>query len=172
MRTDLAVREAHVGEADLLRSLLCRAFGEYEGRLNPPSGVHRETSSSLAERLRRGGALVCEVGAVAVGCAFYEPGASFLYVGRVGVVPASRGTGIGALLLDAAERRAADYGFTRVRLNVRIALQRLRAYYEARGYVPIACHAHAGHPSPTYVEMEKDLSCATLGNTRAARRPS
>jgi GNAT superfamily N-acetyltransferase len=158
MQAKLMVREAHVGDADLLRSLLCRAFGEYEGRLDPPSGAHCETSSSLAERIRRGGALVCGSGTVAVGCAFYEPAAGFLYVGRFGVVPECRGTGIGAMLLEAAERRAAYYGFTRVRLNVRIALEGLRAYYEAHGYAAIAYHAHAGYASPTYVEMEKELS--------------
>jgi GNAT superfamily N-acetyltransferase len=158
MNAEPTVREAHVGDADLLRSLLRRAFGEYEGRLEPPSGVHAETSSSLGERVRRGGALVCETGTVAVGCAFYEPGAGFLYVGRFGVIPEHRGTGIGALLLEAAERRAAYYGFTRVRLNVRIPLEGLRAYYEAHGYAPIASHAHAGYAAPTYVEMEKALS--------------
>jgi GNAT superfamily N-acetyltransferase len=158
MKAELTVREAHAGDADLLHNLLCRAFGEYEGRLDPPSGVHLETSSSLAERLRRGGALVCEAGTAAVGCAFYEPGAGFLYVGRFGVVPERRGTGIGALLLEAAERHAPGYGFTTVRLNVRIALEGLRAYYEARGYAPIAYHAHVGYASPTYVEMEKELS--------------
>jgi GNAT superfamily N-acetyltransferase len=158
MKAQLTVREAHVGDADLLRGLLSRAFGEYDGCLDPPSGVHFETSASLAERIRRGGALVCELGSVAVGCAFYEPGAGFLYVGRFGVVPECRGTGIGALLLAEAERHAASYGFTRVRLNVRIALEGLRAYYEGQGYAPIAYHAHAGHASPTYVEMEKNLS--------------
>ena len=101
---------------------------------------------------------MCETDAVAVGCAFYEPGAGFLSVGRFGVVPEQRGTGIGARLLEAAERRARSYGFTRVRLNVRIALEGLRAYYEAHGYAPIAYHAHTGYASPTYVEMEKDLS--------------
>jgi GNAT superfamily N-acetyltransferase len=157
MTAGLTVREARAEDADLLRDLLLRAFGEYEGRLDPPSGVEHETAASLAERMGRGGALVCEAGAVPVGCAFYEPGAGFLYVGRFGVLPEQRRTGIGALLLAEAERRAARYGFTRVRLNVRLALEGLRAYYQGHGYAPIACHAHAGYASPTYVEMEKVL---------------
>ena len=95
MMAKLTVREAHVADADLVRGHLYRAFGEYDGRLDPPSGAHRETSSSLAGRIRRGGALVCEAGAVAVGCAFYEPAAGFLYVGRFGVVPEYRGRGVG-----------------------------------------------------------------------------
>jgi GNAT superfamily N-acetyltransferase len=157
---DLTVREAHAGDAELLQGLLARAFGEYAGRLDPPSGAHAETPASLAARIGRGGALVCEAGVAAVGCAFYEPRAGFLYVGRFGVIPERRRAGIGALLLEAAEQRAARYGFTRVRLEVRLPLAGLRAYYQARGYAPIAYHAHAGYAAPTYVELEKALALA------------
>jgi len=50
----LMIREAQIEDADLLRSLLHRSFGEYDGRLDPPSAVHLETTASLGERIERG----------------------------------------------------------------------------------------------------------------------
>ncbi len=57
------------------------------------------------------------------------------------------------------QRRALDgaLGFARVRLGVRVALGKLRANSEARGYVPIAFRSHVGYTEATYVEMEKAL---------------
>jgi GNAT superfamily N-acetyltransferase len=157
MDTEPSVREARSDETGRLLDILLRAYREYEGRLDPPSGVHSETVASVEERLVEGGALVCEVGRTAAGCVFYAPKAEYLYVGRLAVLPAYRGRGIGGVLLRAAERRAGELGFTRVRLGVRLALEKLRAYYEARGYVPVAFRSHAGYTEATYVEMEKVL---------------
>ena len=39
MNADLIVREAHGDAVELLRDILVRAFREYEGRLDPPSGA-------------------------------------------------------------------------------------------------------------------------------------
>ncbi len=157
MSTEPRVREAHSGDADLLHDILVRAFSEYEGRLDPPSGVHAETIDSVKDRVNEGGALICEAGGVVAGCVFYAPQAGYLYVGRLAVVPEYRRRGIGDLLLQAAERRAAEFGLSHVRLGVRLALGTLRAYYEARGYVPNAFRSHAGYTEATYVEMEKAL---------------
>jgi ribosomal protein S18 acetylase RimI-like enzyme len=155
--TEPRVREARSDEAGLLLDILLRAYREYEGRLDPPSGVHLETMASIGDKLKEGGALVCEVGGTVAGCVFYAPKAEYLYVGRLAVLPEYRRRGIGDLLLRASERRAGELGFTRVRLGVRLALAGLRAYYEARGYVPIAFRSHAGYTEATYVEMEKAL---------------
>jgi GNAT superfamily N-acetyltransferase len=157
MNTEPTVREARSDEAPLLHEILVRAFREYEGRLDPPSGVHAETPASIGRKLCEGGALVCEEGVVIAGCVFYTPKVDHLYVGRLAVLPAHRQHGIGGLLLQAAERRAAEL-LPRVRLGVRIPLAKLRAYYQARGYVPIAFRSHLGYAEPTYVEMEKNVA--------------
>jgi GNAT superfamily N-acetyltransferase len=101
--------------------------------------------------------LVCDVGGHLVGCAFCRPEDTHLYVGRFGVIPAWRSTGVGAMLLAAAERRARDLEYSRTRLSVRIGLDELRRYYERRGYAVIAHLTHEGYPGPTYVQMEKLL---------------
>ena len=163
MSTETRVREAGRQEAGLLQSILRRAFSEYEGRLDPPSGVHSETVASIENKLQEGGALVCEAGGVVVGCIFYAPRTGYLYVGRLAVLPEYRRHGIGDLLLQAVERRAAELDLSHVRLGVRLVLGKLRAYYAARGYVPIAFRSHAGYAEPTYVEMERP--CATTRRT-------
>jgi len=157
MNVEPIVRDAHDEDVERLRDVLVRAFREYEGRLDPPSGVHSETVASLASRLKEGGALICEADGIAAGSIFYAPKAGYLYVGRLGVIPECRGRGIGDMLLRAAERRAGELGLSRVRLGVRLSLGALRAYYEARGYVSIALGRHAGYTEATYVEMEKVL---------------
>ena len=157
MNAELTVREARGDEAGRLHDLLLRAYREYEGHLDPPSGVHAETVASVRSKMNEGGALVCEEDGVIAGCVFYAPKADYLYVGRLAVVPRYRRRGIGDLLLRAAERRADDLGLPRIRLGVRLALGKLRTYYEARGYVPIAFRSHAGYAETTYIEMEKVL---------------
>lgn len=160
--TEPRIREARSEEVEMLRDILVRALSEYEARLDPPSGVHSETIASLASKLKEGGALICEAGGGVVGCVFYAPRADHLYVGRLAVIPEYRRRGIGDLLLRAVERRAGELGVPCVRLGVRIALGKLRAYYEARGYVPIVFHSHAGYTEATYVEMEKALNHRAL----------
>ncbi len=157
MDAEPRVREARSDEAGLLHDLLLRAFREYEGRLDPPSGVHAESVASVRTKMEEGGALVCEVEGVIAGCVFCAPKAGYLYVGRLAVLPEYRRRGLGDFLLRAAEQRARALGLPRVRLGVRLALEGLRAYYEARGYVPIAFRSHAGYTEATYVEMEKAL---------------
>lgn len=157
MSTEPRLREAHSDDAGLLHDILMRAFSEYAGRLDPPSGVHSETIASVRKKLHEGGPLICEVGGEVAGCVFYAPKAGYLYVGRLAVVPEYRRRGIGDLLLRAAERRATELGLSHVRLGVRLALGKLRAYYEARGYIPIAFGSHAGYTDATYVEVEKPL---------------
>jgi predicted N-acetyltransferase YhbS len=151
------VRDAREDEGALLHEILVRAFDEYRGRLDPPSGVHAETVASIARKLREGGALICEEEGVAVGCVFLEPRTHHLYVGRLAVLPEHRRRGLGGLLLAAAERHAVARGLPRVRLAVRVPLASLRDFYQARGYVPVAFRSHEGYAQATYVEMEKLL---------------
>lgn len=157
MTTGYVVQRAQAGDAALLQQLVVRAFSEYEGRLDPPSGATRETVPSIAGKLRDGGAFVCRQGEVAVGCVFFEPMEDHLYIGRLAVPPEHRKRGIGDLLLDAAERHAAQIPLPCIRLKVRLVLEELHAYYGARGYVQIGLHSHDGYAQPTQVEMEKRL---------------
>ena len=157
MTVGLEVRNAHAGDATALHLLLARAFAEYEGRLDPPSGANAETPASIARKLGEGGAFICSEGEALVGCVFYAPKNDHLYVGRLSVTPGHRKRGIGDLLLHTAERHATTLGLPSVRIGVRLVLETLRAYYTARGYASIGLRCHEGYTQPTFVEMEKRL---------------
>jgi predicted N-acetyltransferase YhbS len=72
------------------------------------------------------------------GCPWYErPGVSSF--GQFAVEPALQKTGIGAALMDAVERRAAETGADEIALDTAEGAHHLIAYYERRGY------RHVGH---------------------------
>ena len=56
-------------------------------------------------------------------------------LGRMAVSRAARGQGVGALLLEEADRVAADHGADRILLHAQVAA---RGVYDRAGYVPVS----------------------------------
>jgi GNAT superfamily N-acetyltransferase len=158
-----ALREAVPADAPEIARVLHLAFQEHEGKLDPPSGVHKETPESLAERMGKGGAVVvtADDGAL-VGAGFYEWRDDYAYIGRVGTLPAHRRAGLGTAILKAAEERARAKGYVRARLATRVHWAELRRYYESKGYRAVGYGTHPGKTLPTWVDLEKDLARAEL----------
>jgi ribosomal protein S18 acetylase RimI-like enzyme len=152
------LREATEADAESLAALVREAFEEYRGRLDPPSGAHGETPEGVRDRLRSVRAALALASEGPAGCVFYETEEGRVYLSRLAVRPAYRGRGLGRTLIEYVEGRARAVGLRCVRLGVRIALARQRAYYERLGYRPVEARAHAGYPEPTYLLMEKPLS--------------
>lgn len=151
----LILRDATVADLPTLLALVHRAFEEYQGRLDPPSGAHHETEATLRRALEIGFAVLADVDAEPVGCVVCHREGDHVYLGRLSVLPAFRRHGIGAALTDEVERRAWAMGARAVQLGVRTALPAQRAYYERRGYRVVRLEAHPGYPAPTYAVMEK-----------------
>jgi len=154
-----ALRDAVPADAHLVARLLHLAFQEHDGKLDPPSGVHKETAESLAARMGKGGAIVvtADDGAI-VACGFYEWREGYAYVGRLGTHPAHRRAGLGGAILKAAEEQARAKGYARARLATRVHWTELRRYYESRGYRAVGFGTHEGRTWPTWVDLEKDLA--------------
>jgi hypothetical protein len=51
--------EATYDDIPTLVTLIHTAFEEYRGRLEPPSGAHRETAQSIGTYLQQGHAVLC-----------------------------------------------------------------------------------------------------------------
>lgn len=154
---NLTVRRAVDADAPALVDLLHRAFQQYSGVLDPPSGVHAETIATVRSKMSTGTWLLVERGRMPVGCVWYEPRGDYVYLGRLSVPPEFRGQGIANALLDAVEQQARGSGISSIRLAVRIVLDRMRAAYERRGYRVFEYETHPGYAEPTYVIMEKVL---------------
>jgi GNAT superfamily N-acetyltransferase len=151
------LRPAEPDDAPQLRRIVVAAFAQYEGRLDPPSGALAESEDSLRAKVVDGGAWLCLQGDESIGCAFFAPRADHLYLGRLAVLPAWRGRGVGELLLERVEAVAREQGLVSVQLGVRLALTGLRAWYEARGYTLLEERSHAGYAWPTIAQLIKRL---------------
>lgn len=151
------LRDATFKDVSAILGVLQAAFEEYRGRLDPPSGVHDETSETIRKKLSTGSAVVAEVGGDMIGCVFYVLEGSCLDLGRLAVLPRYRRHGVGRALVEYVEDRARALNVAYVELGVRLALPHLRVYYEALGYRSIRYGAHEGYTEPTYVILAKDV---------------
>ena len=132
--SDIEIHLAGPDEAAAIVELLHSAFQEYVGVLDPPSGVHKETVAGVRERIKTAHWVLAERDGTPVSCVMYENHGDYIYLGRLGVPPALRGSGIGSALIDYVEARALAEGVTRVQLSVRLVLEDNRAMYKRRGY--------------------------------------
>ena len=155
--TQFTVRTATADDATTIVAIMHAAFQEYQGVLDPPSGVHKESAETIRLKMERARWFLADADERTVGCVMVEPRDGYMYLGRLAVLPAYRGQGIGAHLMDRVEAYARELGFTRVRLGVRLVLADMRAAYERRGYVFAETHTHEGYAEPTYVILEKSL---------------
>ena len=153
----MVLREATYDDIPTLVSLIHTAFEEYRGRLEPPSGAHRETAQSIGIYLQQGRAVLALLNDRAVGCVCYHQEGEHVYFGRLSVLPAFRQHGVGRALVTYVEQQAKALGAQRVQLGMRIALPHLQAYYARLGYRVVRYEAHAGYTEPTSVVMEKQV---------------
>lgn len=151
------IRAAEPAEADIIVSLIHRAFAQYRDRLVPPSAALSETRDSITALMARGRVLLAKVNGMAVGCVAVEDKGDCIYVGRLAVEPSARGRKLGLALMDAAETEARLMGGKRLRLDCRLSLTENRAFFGVLGFAEGAHRCHAGFTEPTYVELEKIL---------------
>lgn len=140
-----------------LLALIRAGFAAMEGRIDPPSSMHRLTAAAIARQAREGEVWV--IGAPEpLGCVFLTARADALYLGKLAVAPSHRGRGLGRALVAAAEARAAELGLPAVELETRIELCENHALFGALGYARTAETAHPGFARPTSVTMRKEIA--------------
>ncbi len=152
-----ALREAATADIPAALAVLHAAFEEYQGRIDPPSGVHRETVESLATAMETGRLILAELDATLAGCVLYRADSDHIYFGRLAVLPAYRRRGVAGALIAYVEQRGRELNLPHVRLGVRVALPELRDRYLRMGYRLVEARRHEGYAEPTYLIMEKSL---------------
>ena len=80
------------------------------------------------------------------------------YLGKLAVLPACQGRGVGRRLLEAAERHAVRAGKPVIELQTRVELTANHRAFRALGFVETGRTAHPGYDRPTSVTMRKRLA--------------
>jgi ribosomal protein S18 acetylase RimI-like enzyme len=133
------------------------AFGEYRGVLEPPSGALALDARGVRDLMELGGILACESEGRIVACVFHSTHPDHVYLGRLAVLPAFRGRGLGPRLVAEVEALAVAAGRGRVRLGVRLVLPRNRTFFERLGYREVGLDSHEGMTVPTFAWLEKRI---------------
>jgi ribosomal protein S18 acetylase RimI-like enzyme len=149
------IRPADAAEAARIAQVIRSAFGQYRGVLEPPSGALALHAGAVRELMKLGGILACECDARIVACVFHRTHADHVYLGRLSVLPAFRGRGLGVRLVAEVEALAVTAGRDRVRVGVRLSLPRNREFFERLGYREVGLDSHTGSPIPTFAWLEK-----------------
>ncbi|OBY26633.1 GNAT family N-acetyltransferase [Leisingera sp. JC1] len=135
--------------------LIQRSFAFMEGRIDPPSSMHRLTLAALQEQCRRGE--VWAIGTPPAACVFLTPRPDCLYLGKLAVDGNHRGTGLARALVKLAAARAKALSLPVLRLQTRVELTENHAAFARMGFRKTGETAHPGFTRPTSVTMEKEV---------------
>lgn len=137
---------------DLL-ALIKNAFSYMEGRVNPPSSMHRLTVQNIEEKANSSDLLLAWEGSRLVGCVFANELDDALYIGKLAVDPTIQKKGIGKQLMQACRELAIKRGKPELELETRIELLENHAFFAAQGFRKTGESAHEGFDSPTSITM-------------------
>ena len=141
-----------------LLDLIRREFAFMEGRIDPPSSMHRLTCAGIAEQAAGGEAWAVGEADTPVACVFFTVKTPALYVGKLSVAASHRGRGLARRLISLAGERAGALGLDHLELEARIELVENQAAFAAMGFVKTGETAHPGYARPTSVTMQKALT--------------
>lgn len=148
-------RRANAGDAGWVLALIQRVFAEHDGRVDPPSSMHRLTKEDVIRQAQEGEIWVLGTEA----CVFLTPQPDTLYIGKLAVAPEARGKGYAGVLIDHAERRARSLNLEKLTLQTRVELIENHAIFLALGFAKAGETAHPGFVRPTSFRFEKLLKC-------------
>lgn len=140
----------------LLR-LVQGAFADMQGRIDPPSSMHRLTAEAIAAQAQSGEIWVIEDAGRPVACLFLTPDPPALYLGKLATAASHRGRGLARRLVATAVARARALGLTALTLQTRIELTETHAALAALGFAVTGSTAHPGFDRPTSLTMQKIL---------------
>ncbi len=136
-----------------LLALMKRAFAGMEGRIDPPSSLHKMTAQDLARHQGE----VWVVGRPARACMVLTPKPHALHLGRLSVDPPWQAKGYAHILIDHAKARARALGLPQLELQSRIELVENHAIFFALGFKQVGSTSHPGFEGPTSLVFIKAL---------------
>lgn len=140
-----------------LMRLIQTNFAYMEGRIDPPSSMHRLTADEIARRAEQGEIWVIEEDAHPIACIFLTPRNGALYIGKLTVATSHRGRGLARRLVETAQARAEALGLRLLELQSRIELVENHAAFASMGFELTGETAHPGFDRPTSLTFRKQL---------------
>ena len=137
-------------------ALLRSSFAHMDGRIDPPSSLHRLHLADVRAHCETGE--IWSVGRPPRACVFLAPHPEALYLGRLAVAERWRGRGIARALVELAAARARARALPALELNVRVELVENRRAFAAMGFEEVSEHAHPGYDRPTFVGMRRAVA--------------
>lgn len=132
-------------------ALIRGAFADMDGRIDPPSSMHRLTEADLARAATTGEVWVVEEDGRPIATATLDFSQNRVYLGKLAVRGDWRRKGLARALVRRARRRAKDLGLPAVEIRTRIELTENHRAFEAMGFVRAGESAHPGYDRPTSV---------------------
>lgn len=132
------------------------AFAYMDGRVDPPSSIHRMTADTLNRHAAEGE--VWAIGEPPLAAFILTPGPSSLSICKLAVATSARGRGLARRLTDVAEERARALRLPWLELQTRIELIDNHATFAALGFSMIAETAHPGFSRPTSLTFRRPVS--------------
>ncbi|QDL91154.1 GNAT family N-acetyltransferase [Paroceanicella profunda] len=138
-----------------VHTLVTTAFAYMDGRVDPPSSIHRTGLAEMRAMAREG--LLLAAGRPPLACVFCTATPGALYLGKLAVAEAARGRGLARALVQAAEAEARARGLGALELQTRVELTENHATFARLGFAEVARTAHPGYDRPTSLTMRKEL---------------
>ncbi len=136
-------------------TLIRDSFAFMEGRINPPSSMHRLSTSDVRQQARQGEIWV--IGDRPDAVVFLTPKPGCMYLSKLAVDKDRRGLGLARRLVDLAEMRAAAMGLQVLELQTRVELVENHSAFGRMGFRKSGETAHPGYDRTTSITMQKHL---------------
>lgn len=152
----MEIRQATLDDTEVVHRIVQAAFEPFREVVPVSLSALDETIEEVREAVAEGRVLVAVEGEDGFGTVRYEVKPDSLYVGRLAVLPAYWGRGIGAALMAHIEQLAPSLGRTRIQLATRESVPSNVQFYERLGYTAVERVPHPRGPDIT-VWFEKEL---------------
>jgi ribosomal protein S18 acetylase RimI-like enzyme len=151
----VTLRRLGPGDPDLaaVLALIRESFAYMDGRIDPPSSMHRLTPEALEAQAAT--AEIWALGQPPGACMVLTPRPDALYLGKLAVSAGQRGRGLARLLVDHAASRARALGLPALELQVRVELTGNQAAFARLGFLETARTAHPGYARPTSITLRR-----------------
>ena len=136
--------------------LIQGAFAYMDGRIDPPSSMHRLTAETLDGYAENGE--IWAIGQPPLACFILTRRRDSLYLGKISVAPFARGRGLARRLVDLADQRARELGLPWLELQTRVELIDNHATFTALGFSMTGETAHPGYAQTTSLTFRRRVS--------------